>query len=184
MRNRLLSVPFRYPRGPAASLFQESKMNSLLRNARPLLAGAIVVALLGSSGCRWFHGSDYTRSVENRPLEVPPDLNAPSTTNALPLPAASGLGSDRPMVAGFVVPDSPDNTWTRIGAVLPTIEGVAIIGSAQSLGSYDLSYQGQNFQLRIEDTAGQSRVSAISASGHVLRAGPGSILLDLIKSKL
>ena len=159
-------------------------MNSPLRNARPLLVGAIVVALLASSGCRWFRSSDYTRSVENRPLEVPPDLDVPATTGALPLPAASNLGGQSAAPAGFVIPDAPENTWTRIGAALATIEGVTVIGQAQALGTYDVSYQGQNFLIRVENTAGQSRVSAISAAGHVLRAGPGSGLLDLLRARL
>ncbi len=159
-------------------------MNSLLRNARPLLAGAIVVALLASSGCRWIRGSDYTRSVENRPLEVPPDLDQPSTATAMALPTPTGMGTGTPAPAGFVIADSPESTWARIGAALATIEGVTIVGQAQALGSYDVSYQGQNFLVRIENTAGQSRVSAINASGIVLRAGPASILLDQLRSKL
>jgi uncharacterized lipoprotein len=159
-------------------------MNSLLRNARPLLAGAIVVALLSSSGCRWFHGSDYTRSVESRPLEVPPDLDKPASSDALPLPAASGLGGVAQAPVGYVVGDTPQNTWTKMGAALATVEGVTIVGQAQALGTYDVSYQGQNFLIRIENTAGQSRVSAISPSGQVLRAGPASILLDLVHPKL
>jgi uncharacterized lipoprotein len=159
-------------------------MNSLLRNARPLLAGAIVVALLSSSGCRWFHGSDYTRSVESRPLEVPPDLNLPSTANAMTLPTPTGLGTGTPAPAGFVVADSPESTWNRIGAALATIDGVTVVGQAQTLGSYDVSYQGQNFLVRIENTAGQSRVSAINAAGIVLRAGPASILLEKLRAKL
>ena len=159
-------------------------MNSLLRNARPLLAGAIVVALIASSGCRWFRSSDYTRSVENRPLEVPPDLDRPSTGSAMVLPTPTGLGTGTPAPAGFVIADSPENVWARIGTALATIEGVTIVGQAQSLGSYDVSYQGQNFLVRIENTAGQSRVSAINASGIVLRAGPASILLDQLRAKL
>jgi uncharacterized lipoprotein len=159
-------------------------MNSPLRNARPLLAGAIVLALLSSSGCRWVHGSDYTRSVESRPLEVPPDLDQPSTANAMTLPTPTGLGTGTPAPAGFVLADTPESTWTRIGAALPTIDGVTVVGTAQSLGSYDVSYQGQNFLIRVENTAGQSRVSAIGANGQVLRAGPASILLDQLKAKL
>jgi len=159
-------------------------MNSTLRIARPLLAAAIVVALLASGGCRWFRGSDYTRSVEDRPLEVPPDMDQPNTGNQLPMPTSAGIGGTGPAPAGFVVADSPANVWPRLGAALASVQGVVVTGQAQSLGSYDVSYQGQNFLVRVEDTAGQSRISAISASGQVLRAGPASILLDQIKTKL
>jgi uncharacterized lipoprotein len=158
-------------------------MNSPLRNARPLLAGAIVAALL-SSGCSLFHSSDYTRSVESRPLEVPPDLDVPATTNALPLPGAAGLGGKAPAPAGFVVADSPENTWARIGTALAGIEGVAIVGSAQALGSYDVTYQGTGFLIRVENTAGQSRVSAINAAGQVQSGGPAANLLEVLRGKL
>ena len=159
-------------------------MNSLMRNAKPLVAGAIVLALLASSGCRWFRSSDYTRSAEERPLEVPPDLDRPMTDNQLPLPSAAGLGGTGPSPIGFVVADSPENVWPRLGAALAGTEGVVVTGQAQSLGSYDVSFQGQNFLVRIENTAGQSRISAISPTGQALRAGPASILLEQLKGKL
>jgi uncharacterized lipoprotein len=151
----------------------------------PLLVGAIALALTTAGGCGWFKThNDYVRSAENRPLEVPPDLDQPETTNQLPLPSSQNIGPNSPSAAGFVVADSPANVWPRVGAALAGIEGVVITGSAVSLGSYDVAYQGQNFLLRIENTAGQSRISAISPSGHVLRAGPASILLDKLRAKL
>jgi uncharacterized lipoprotein len=160
-------------------------MNSTLRNARPLLAGAVALALLGASGCSWFKThNDYARSVENRPLEVPPDLDRPETTNQLPLPASGNLGAAAESAAGFVYAESPEGLWPRLGAAMQSIEGVVITGSAAALGTYDVSYQGQSFLVRIENTAGQSRVSAISPSGQVLRAGPASVLLDKVKAKL
>jgi uncharacterized lipoprotein len=159
-------------------------MKSPIRIAQPLVAGAIVLALLASGGCRWFRSSDYTRSVEDRPLEVPPGMDQPNTANQLAMPTAQGLGGTGPAPAGFVVADSPENVWPRLGAALAGIEGVVVTGQAQALGSYDVAYQGQNFLVRIENTAGQSRISAISPSGQVLRAGPGSILLEQLKGKL
>jgi uncharacterized lipoprotein len=161
-------------------------MNSSLRNVRPLLVIAVAVALSASTGCSWFrsHNNDYARSVQNRPLEVPPDLDLPSTENALPLPSAEGLGGTGAAPAGFVIADTPENVWTRLGAALASVEGVTVTGSAQSLGSYDVAYQGQTFLLRVENTAGQSRVSAISPSGVVLRAGPAAILLEQLRTKL
>ena len=152
---------------------------------QPLLAGAIALALTTAGGCGWFKThNDYVRSVENRPLEVPPGLDAPETSNQLPLPSSQNLGANAPSPVGFVVPDSPEIVWPRVGAALAGMEGVTLNGSAKALGSYDVGYQGQNFLLRIENTAGQSRISAISATGQVLRAGPASILLEKLRSKL
>ena len=159
-------------------------MNSVMRIVRPLLGSAIVVALVASTGCHWFRNSDYQRSAEHRPLEVPPDMDQPSTDNQLPLPAEGGTGSAAPSAIGFVVADSVENVWTRLGPALAGIEGVTINGQAESLRSVDVSFQGQSFLVRLENTAGQTRVSALSPSGQVLRAGPASILLDQLRSKL
>ena len=157
-------------------------MKSTFRTTTPLVAGLIAVALVSASGCSWFRShNDYARTAENRPLEVPPDLDRPETTNSLPLPAASASTASP---VGFVVADTVDNVFARLGTVLPTIEGVSVTGSARSLGSYDVSYQGQNFLLRVEETGGQSRISAISASGQLLRAGPASVLMEKLRPKL
>jgi uncharacterized lipoprotein len=162
----------------------ESKMNSLIRNARPLLVGAIVVALVSAGGCRWFRSSDYQRSVENRPLEVPPDLDRPAATNALPLPGGQAAGETAGPPLGFVVRDTPEAVYARLGAALAQIADATVTGQSQGLGSYDIAYQGQNFVLKVENTAGQSRITAISPAGHVLRAGPAAQLLDQLRGKL
>ena len=157
-------------------------MKSTLRTIHPLLVGAIAMALASASGCGWFRThNDYTRSVQNRPLEVPPDLDLPETANALPMPAAQ---SSAPSPIGFVVADAPAAVFTRLGAALAGTPGVVVNGSAAALGSYDVSFQGQNFLIRVEETGGQSRISAISPSGQVLRAGPASVLLPQIRPKL
>ena len=166
-------------------------MNSIFRLPRSLIIGAVALALLSSTGCHWvrskFHttSSDYSRSPASRPLEVPPDLNVPNTSNALTIPSANGLGAGGVVGAGgFVVAGPASETWANVGTILAGIDGVVINGSAEALGSYDVGYQGQVFLIRIEDAGGQSHVVAISANGQILRAGPASILLAELKAKL
>ena len=165
-------------------------MNSIPRLPRSLLLGAVVVAMMSASGCHWVKSrfsskSDYTQSPESRPLEVPPDLNPPDTSGATAIPAASALGAAASTGdAGFTMADSSTNLWPRIGAALAQIDGVTINGRAEALGSYDVSYQGQSFLIRVEDKDGQSHVFAIGANGQILRAGPASILLATLKTKL
>jgi uncharacterized lipoprotein len=165
-------------------------MNSTLRLPRSLIIGAVVVALASTSGCHWvkstFSGKDdYTRSRESRPLEVPPDLSTPDTSNAMSVPSASGLSSGTATgEGGFTVAGAATDNWPRIGTILEGTEGVVINGRAEALSSYDVSYQGQDFLIRVEDASGQSHVTAISSNGQILRAGPASILLALVKSKL
>src|SRR5687768_13833302 len=64
---------------------------------RTAVATALVVAVVGASGCRWFRKGDdlYAQSPESRPLEVPPDLDQPDTSGAMKMPptAAAAGGS-------------------------------------------------------------------------------------------
>jgi uncharacterized lipoprotein len=159
------------------------------RCTRPILFGAVALALLSAGGCRWFKHKDvYAQSPENRPLEVPPDLSLPNTASATPLPTAAGLGgttaSNAAKGAGFTVNEAAAQLYPRVGTALATIEGVVVHGRAEALRSYDVGYQGQSFLIRVEDSQGGSRVSAISASGQALRAGPASQLLVVLQTKL
>jgi len=162
-------------------------MTSTPRLMRPLLLGAVVVALASaSSGCSWFkHKSSYTSSVENRPLEVPPDLDLPDTSAATLLPGSAGLGAAQATAAAAIsLSDSATDAYPRIGKALEGIAGVAINGRAEALGSYDVTYQGQSFLLRVQDSNGGSRLMALSADGRILTSGPAADLMQAIKSKL
>jgi uncharacterized lipoprotein len=166
-------------------------MNSTLRLPRSLLIGAVVVALASTSGCHWVKHkfsskNDYSTSPESRPLEVPPDLNAPDTSNAMAIPSASGLSSSGAVTGegGITVAGTASETWPKVGEILGSIDGVVLNGRAEALSSYDVSYQGQDFLIRIEDVSGKSHIIAISSNGQVLRAGPASVLLATLKSKL
>lgn len=66
--------------------------SSLLRNA---IAGALLVTLAGTAGCSWFRKSNelYAPAPENRPLEVPPDLDLPRTGATAGAPAGSVTAS-------------------------------------------------------------------------------------------
>lgn len=165
-------------------------MRSRLPVAHSLLLVVMAVVLVSAGGCRWFkHKSSYAQSPENRPLEVPPDLDLPNTANATTLPPASGLGAKTgmgspPSEVGFVVNGAVADVYPRVGTALEGIDGVVISGRAAALGSYDVGYQGQNFLVRVEEVSGSTRVYAISVNGQFLRAGPASQLLAILKTKL
>ena len=69
----------------------------MMRHSRPLFrllaVGLVAVAVVGTSGCKWFRkGSDlYSASPESRPLEVPPDLDRPDTSAAMALPETGSV---------------------------------------------------------------------------------------------
>ncbi len=69
-----------------------SKASSLLK-AGVLLSCCIFLA----SGCSWFRSKEvYQDSVQDRPLEVPPDLNLPNSTSAASIPDAATSGKAAP----------------------------------------------------------------------------------------
>lgn len=162
-------------------------MTSTPRLMRPLLLGAVVVALASAStGCSWFdHKSDYQSSTENRSLEVPPDLDMPDTSAATSLPPVTGLGGAQ-AAAGpeITLAGSATDAYPRIGTALEGIPGVVVNGRAEALGSYDVTYKGQSFLIRVQDSQGGSRLMALSPDGRILNSGPAAELMAAIKAKL
>jgi hypothetical protein len=161
-------------------------MNSTPRLMRPVLFGAVVLALVSAtSGCNWFKArSSYQQSVENRPLEVPPDLDLPDTSAATAMPSANTLAGTRSSATDIRLTDTAAVAYPKVGQALAGISGVTINGKAEALGSYDVTYQGLSFLVRVLDSSGGSRLIALSADGRMLSTGPAAELLAAVKGKL
>ncbi len=138
------------------------KRHLLVRCSLPMLFGA--TALL--AGCSWFHHDrvDYYKGApETRPLEVPPDLDAPSTSKSLVVPGATAATqsaastsasaastSSAPPAAASVtadanelhVADSVDSTWQRVGLALDRSQLGKVTGKDESARSYTFEFQG------------------------------------------
>ncbi|HWI25296.1 MAG TPA: hypothetical protein VNS59_10290 [Lysobacter sp.] len=133
---------------------------------------AFAVATL-ASGCSWFHKDSklYTQNVEARPLEVPPDLDRPSVDAAMKLPAtASAVAPSTPVQSGaspigFTVPGARDAIFAKVGDALAATEGVTVASRAQILGTYDVSYGGSNFLVRVTAVDAGVYVSAVDPRG-------------------
>ena len=120
------------------------------------------------SGCSMFHHHDnyYSRAVESRPLEVPPDLEAPATSAELVVPpsgtasaattssAVAQPASSMPPIstppasgamqtaAGLHVSDSVEHTWQRVGLALERAQVGTISERDESGHSFTLDVQG------------------------------------------
>ena len=165
---------------------------------RPLLIGAVAIAMLSQSGCAWTrsklgYDAKYQDSVQNRPLEVPPGLDAPSLQGAVVVPdaganAGSGAVSTGVPAAGavasFTVADSVDSAWRRIGIALGNIEGVRNVEPAQALSSYEVTFQGSTMLVRAQSVGGQTNVVALGPDGQPLATGAATQLLGLLKARL
>jgi len=161
---------------------------SASRITRPLILGAVALALVSAGGCSWMSKDKqqpYQKSTESRPLEVPPDLTVPDTSAATNLPAASLLGGPRGAgTTGFVVDGDVKSVWGRVGKAIEGVSGATITGRAEAITSYDVTFEGQSFLIRVEAAAAQSRVTAISPDGMPLTQGPGAKLLGEVQKGL
>ena len=163
---------------------------NLLSSWRAALVLCLSVVLAASSGCSWFRASTgYEHSPESRPLEVPPDLDAPAVDRSMEIPATPSAGSStqaRGVQTGtsFVLNDSADGAWRRLGLALDRIEGVSITERAQLLSVYNVSYEGETFLVKVSAEGQVSRISAVSAEGRELTTGAAGRLLAVLRSRL
>ncbi|NLG58786.1 MAG: hypothetical protein GX538_01315 [Gammaproteobacteria bacterium] len=163
----------------------------LLRTAA---VSALAVAVLATSGCGWFRkeNSLYAQAPENRPLEVPPDLDRPGGPGALMAPdqtasvtrsqmqGPAGAAAD----TGFSVPAERDEVYARVGQVLEATEGLIVVNSAQLLGTYDVNYQGSNFMIRVVRGESGSHVSAVDPRGQPAQGEEPRQLIAALRSQL
>ena len=164
-------------------------MRVLSSFSRPLALAVLAVAVLGVSGCKWFRkDSDYAQSAETRPLEVPPDLNLPNTAGAMKLPQSSAQvaaqGGTVSSATGFNVPGSRDEVFAKLGDALGGVEGVTIANRAQLLGTYDVSYEGSNFLVRVVGVEAGTYVSAVDPRGLPASGAAPTKLIAALKAKL
>jgi uncharacterized lipoprotein len=136
----------------------ENSMMSMART-RTVLALALAAMALAMGGCGWFgKRSSYETARETRPLEVPPEFDAPSTANALTIPQVDGASPSTTSAEGassyeavptipvepgratsLRVGDGVGGAWRRVGLALER-SGVADISARdEAAGTYTLS---------------------------------------------
>lgn len=141
-----------------------------------LLTAVTIASLL--SGCGFFHrhferkDNEYKASVQERPLEVPPDLDTPNSSGALVVPAVgSAAGAASPAATppdttsgsttaptavppssaagveiggdGLRVADSVESTWSRVGLALERSGAAKIVGRDEAARAYTVQTTGQ-----------------------------------------
>ncbi|NLA69220.1 MAG: hypothetical protein GX856_13455 [Gammaproteobacteria bacterium] len=162
---------------------------------RPAIAVAIVAALVATSGCSWFRKTNqlYAAAPQDRPLEVPPDLDRPDTSAAMALPDAgptsvtrSEMAPSTPRAAanGFNVPAPRDEVFQRIEPLLAGIEGVSVVSKAQLLGSYDIDAGDSKFLVRVTQVEGGSYVSAVDPRGVAATGADAVRVIEALRAGL
>ena len=165
---------------------------------RPLLIAVIGVALLTQGGCVWLRAkfantAVYESSEQGNPLEVPPDLDRPNTAAGIAIPDVTPnpmtQGTPAAPVAavaadGFVLADTVESAFRRVGVALGKIDGVTLGESAESSGTHTVTYQGTPMQIRVEAAGDGARVFAVGADGAPLSGAPAARLLATLKARL
>jgi uncharacterized lipoprotein len=131
-------------------------IRTYVRNSVSVIA---VAAALG--GCSLFHHHDnyYSKAVEARPLEVPPDLDTPPATNELNVPTVGGAAATTSSSASSSV-----SSMTSPPAGTPAASGVALTGAGLHVAdSVDHTWQRVGVAL---DRAQLGTVSERDATGH------------------
>jgi uncharacterized lipoprotein len=128
----------------------------------------VLLAATTLGGCSWFHHRNdyYNKAAEARPLDVPPDLDTPVTSNELIVPSASATaatasstsvappaanvaagvpasGSTTTLTGdGLHVADSPEHAWQRVGLALERAQVGTISARDESARSYTIEVSG------------------------------------------
>ncbi len=147
----------------------------MTRNTFVLPATLAAASLL--SGCGFMHrhldhkDADYRKSVQERPLEVPPDLDTPNSRGALVVPTIAAvpvqstpsgaspaatptamppsvsiepgvqLGGD-----GLHIADSVESAWTRVGLALERSGAATVVARDEAARTYTVDTTGQTTQ--------------------------------------
>ena len=152
---------------------------------RPAIAVAIAPTLVATAGSSWFRKDNplYAPAPQDRPLEVPPDLDRPDTSAAMAVPQAGttsvtrsgmtqGAASAAQASASVFNGDAPrESVFPRIEALLAGIEGVTVVSKAELLGTYDIDAGDSRFLVRVSQSGEGSYVSAVDPRG-VPATGP------------
>ncbi len=120
-----------------------------------LLVALPAVALSGLllSGCGMFRSHKaWDTAQQQSPLEIPPSLDRPSTSDALVIPppganrptangatASVGAAAAGQIADGFVLADSVDNAYHRVGQVLESGSLGQLVGHDDTAHSYTLN---------------------------------------------
>lgn len=159
------------------------KMRTNAMKGGALLLAVAVMAL--GSGCSWMRGkTGYDTSPENRPLEIPPDLDTPTADPAVRIPPLASARSPQAASVAFTLPTSPEKVFESLGDALSETPGVKINEAARLLMAFNVSFEGETLLVRVSPEGSGSRVAAVTQDGREATGGAGAKLLELLKRKL
>jgi len=167
-------------------------MRDVASPVRVLSAALLALAVIGGvSGCKWFRKDNalYAGPPENRPLEVPPDLDRPRTEGAVTVPQTpqsvtrSGAeASAQEQANGFAAAGTREAVFERVARALVLVSGLTIVNQAELLGTFEVEYGGESFMVRVVAGAGDgSFVSAVDPRGEPANGAAAQRLITALR---
>ena len=99
--------------------------------------------------------------------------------------ASSTSAPAAPVLAnGFTVAGSRAEVFPKVGDVLGQIEGLTIASRAELLGIYDVSYQDNNFLVRVNTVEAGAYVAAVDPRGQPATGEAPSQVIAALKAAL
>lgn len=150
----------------------------------------VTVCLIG--GCARWHGhsvrGDYALPAQDRPLEVPPDLTLPDTSNGLQIPdrqSADETSGQQSAGKGIRLMGERAAVFAKVGQALQQIPTLTVVSQAKILGTYEVNYSGSHFLLRLTDIRPQQcLLSAVDVRGQPATSPAISQVLNQLQSQL
>lgn len=162
-----------------------------------LLVALPAVALSGLllSGCGAFRSHKaWDTAVQEAPLEIPPSLDRPSTSEALVIPppganlptangaTARGSSAGGQITDGFVLADSVDSAYRRVGQVLESGNLGEVVGHDDATHSYTLNVSDAVAQEKKKGLFGRLFGSGKNASVRAPGAGSHQVQVSVNSS--
>ena len=155
-----------------------------------VVAPAVVLSALLVSGCGMFRSHKAWKTAQQEaPLEIPPGLDRPSTSAALVIPppganaptANDASATSGQVTDGFVLGDSVDSAYQRVGQALEGGSFGQVVSHDDSAHSYVLNVTGvtatqekSGFFGRLFGRDKQAASDAPGAAAHQVRVDIGS----------
>jgi hypothetical protein len=154
---------------------------------------ALAITGLLLSGCGMFRSEKAWQNAQQQsPLQIPPGLDTPSATAALVIPppgsnqpspngATARVGSTPGMITdGFILADSVDETYRRVGEALSNGEIGTLQGHDDTAHSYNLSVVASD--LPTEKPSFLARMLGKGSSSSSTNVAPRVVVVTVISS--
>jgi hypothetical protein len=154
---------------------------------------ALAITGLLLSGCGMFRSEKAWQNAQHQsPLQIPPGLDTPSATAALVIPppgsnqpspngATARVGSTPGMITdGFILADSVDESYRRVGEALSNGEIGTLQGHDDTAHSYNLSVVASD--LPTEKPSFLARMLGKGSSSSSTNVAPRVVVVTVISS--